>query len=168
MSYFHIVALINNTAYKHRSVCIPLTWYFCILGGKYLVVQLLVHKIVLFLTFWGPSILFPEWLLQFAFAPTVQDVYFFSTSSPTLVISCADEYSHSDRCEGILNGSFDLHFLLDKRRWASPYLEKYLFMSLPIFKLDYLGFGCQVWEVLYVFWILPFIGYVICKHLLPL
>ena len=46
----------------------------------------------------------PEWLHQFAFPPTVQE-----GSSPTPVVSCLVNFSHSDRCEVISHCGFDLH-----------------------------------------------------------
>ena len=47
----HSLAIVDNA-------CIPSNWYFCVLLDKYLIVQLLGHRVVLFLTFWRISILF--------------------------------------------------------------------------------------------------------------
>ena len=77
---------------------------------KYPEMELLGHTVVLFLIFWRPSILFPEWLQQFTFLPTVHKVSLFSTSSPTFIISCLFDNSHSSRCEVISPCGFDLHF----------------------------------------------------------
>ena len=49
-------------------------------------VELLGHMVALFLVFWGISILFPQWLHQFTFPPTMSKCSLFSTSSPTFVI----------------------------------------------------------------------------------
>ena len=59
--------------------------------GKYQVVQLLGRRVTLFLTFWGPSILFSI----VAFSPTVQGAFPFSTYSPTFVAPCLVHFSHS-------------------------------------------------------------------------
>ena len=40
----------------------------------------------------------------------VHEGFFFSTSLPTLVISCLFDSSHSDRCKVISRCGFDLHF----------------------------------------------------------
>ena len=52
---------------------------------KRLEVGLLDHMIVLFVIFWGTSVLFPEQLYHLAFPPTVHEGFNFATSSPTLV-----------------------------------------------------------------------------------
>ena len=54
-----------------------------------------------------------NWLYQFTFSLAVHKDSFFSTFSPTLVISCLFDNSHSYRCEVIFHYGFDLHFLND-------------------------------------------------------
>ena len=44
--------------------------------------------------------------------------FFFSISSPTLVISCLLDDSHSNRCEVISNSGFNLHFPENQWYWA--------------------------------------------------
>lgn len=87
--------------------------------GKYPVVELLHHMVILFLTLRGTSILFSMWLHQFAFPPTVHKGSAFSTSLPTPVVSCIVNISHSDRCEVVSHSGFDLHLSDDERWWAS-------------------------------------------------
>ena len=79
--------------------------------SKYLVLQLLDSRVVLFSTFEEPCC-FPEWPHQIAFSPTVQGQGGspFSVSSPTPVVSCVVDFSHSDKCEVVSHCSFDLHF----------------------------------------------------------
>ena len=60
-------------------------------------VELLCH-IVLFLVLRETSILFPQWLHQFTFLPTIISFHF-STSSLTFVICVLFDNSYSDRCE---------------------------------------------------------------------
>ena len=43
------------------------------------------------------------------FSTTVHEGSLFSTSSPTFVICCPSDNSHSDRCEEISHCGFDLH-----------------------------------------------------------
>ena len=51
----------------------------------------------------------PYWLYQFTFPPRVQEGSLFSTSFPAF-IDCRFFYdAHSDRCEVVSHGSFDLH-----------------------------------------------------------
>ena len=60
---------------------------------------LLGHMVILFLIFSGKTILFSIVAYQFAFAPAVNESFFFSTTSPILVITCLADNSHSNRCE---------------------------------------------------------------------
>lgn len=80
--------------------------------GKYLVVQLLDHRVVLFLHFKEPPYCFREWLHQFACPPTVQESFPFSISSPTPVVSCVTDFSHSDKCEVMSHYSLICIFLI--------------------------------------------------------
>ena len=90
---------------------------------KYLVVQLLGHRVVLFLIFWGTSILFSEWLHQFAFSPAVQKRSSSSTSLPTSVVAWVVNVSHSVRCEVVSHCGFDLYFPDDEWCWAFFHLS---------------------------------------------
>lgn len=91
---FHILALVNNAA-----INIGCMYFFKIMfllsWGKYPVVELLGHMVViLFLIIWGTSMLFSQWLFQFALPPIVQGFpisphpwqYFFSLVLLILVI----------------------------------------------------------------------------------
>ena len=49
---------------------------------------------------------FPFSRLPFAFV----DGFLFSASSPTSVVSCVVNFSHSDRCEVVSQCGFDLYF----------------------------------------------------------
>ena len=57
-----------------------------------------------------PSHHFQLSLNQFTFLLTVYENYFYSTSSPMLVISCLFDNSHSNRHEVKIHFGFDLHF----------------------------------------------------------
>ena len=77
---------------------------------KYIVVQLLGRRVVLFLVFEEPPYCFPEWLHQLAFPPTMQKGSSFSASSPTSVVAWVVNVSHSDRGEVVSHCGFDLYF----------------------------------------------------------
>ena len=55
---------------------------------KYLEKELLDHMVVLLLFFEEPPYCFPQWLHQFTFPPRVHKSFLFSSSLPTLLISC--------------------------------------------------------------------------------
>ena len=60
---------------------------------------------------WGrTSILFSVVAAPVSLALTVHKDSLFSTSLPTLVISCLFDNSHSNRCEVISHCGFDFHF----------------------------------------------------------
>ena len=82
--------------------------------GKYLVVQLLDRRVVVFSFFKEPPYCSPEWLHQCAFLPAVQEGSPFSASSPTPVVSCVVNFSHSDQCEVIPHCGFDLYLPHDE------------------------------------------------------
>ena len=68
------------------------------------------HTVVLFLTFWGTSILFSN---VPALPPTMHKGFLFSTASLTLVISYLYDNSHTNRCEMMSHCGFNLHILDD-------------------------------------------------------
>ena len=70
-------------------------------------------------TFTSLSYHLPQWLYQFAFAPTVQECSPFSTLSAAFIVCRLFNDGHSDWCEAISHCSFDLHFSDNERCWAS-------------------------------------------------
>ena len=89
--------------------------------GKYPEVELLGPMVVLFLIFWGITI-----LLSIVFGPIyiLSSTWRFPFSSHAyqhsfIVICCLFDDSHSDRCEVISHCGFGLHFPRDKWHWAS-------------------------------------------------
>ena len=153
MGCFHNFAIINSAAINtgvHVPLCISILYPL----DKHLVVQLLGRRIILFSIIWGTSMLFPEWLHQFAFSPTVQKYSLFSSSLPTSVVSWVINFSHSDRYEVVSHCGFDLYFSGVEWHWTSfhvsvshldVFLGKVYSCLLSIYSLDYLFFGCWVW-----------------------
>ena len=78
--------------------------------NKYPEVKLLDHVVVLFLVFWGTSILFSIVTISMYIPTNSIEGLPFSTSLPTPVICCFFENSHSNRCEVLPHCGFDLHF----------------------------------------------------------
>ena len=69
---------------------------------------MLGHMAVLYLVFQGTSILFSI-VYQLTLLPTVQEGSLFSTPPPAFVICGLFNDGHSDWCEVVSHGSFDLH-----------------------------------------------------------
>ena len=89
---------------------LKLVFSFC--SHKYPVVELLDHMVVLFLFFWGTSVLFSLFsivIITIYILTNGAQGFLFSTFSPTL-ISCLFDNNHSDRCEVISHCGFDLYF----------------------------------------------------------
>ena len=106
---FHNIGYMEQCCSEHGSTNISSRFWFRFLW-IYSEMELLYLIVVLFLIFKGSSMLFSEWLHQFTFPPTVYEGFFFSTSSPILIICCFFDNSHSDRCEVISHCGFDLYF----------------------------------------------------------
>ena len=94
---FHVLAIVNNLqwtwGYRYlfkTVISFPL--------DKYLEVELLDRMVVLFLIFWGTSILFSVIDVPAYFPTNSAQGSVFSTSSSTVVISCLFDNSHSNRC----------------------------------------------------------------------
>ena len=77
--------------------------------GKYPVVELLDHMVLIFFNFLRNIMLFSTVVAQFTLPPAVKRVPF-STSSSTLAISYLFDSTHYDRCKVISYCGFDLHF----------------------------------------------------------
>ena len=81
---------------------------------KYLGVEFLGCMVVLFLIFWGMSILFSIVAAPTCsyFPPTGHKDFLFSTSWPTFMICDLLDARHSGQCEVISHCGFELHFLM--------------------------------------------------------
>ena len=119
MGYFHILVVINNAAMN---------------TGVFIFFQISVFGFIRYIPKSGITgskgkstfnflrlcpYYFPQWLQQSAFPPTVQKCSLFSTPSPALVVCWFIDDSHSDRCEEISQGGFNMHFSDDWWCWAS-------------------------------------------------
>ena len=70
--------------------------------------ELLDHVVILFLSFWGPSILFSIMVAPF-YIP-INKISIFSTSWPTFVIFCSFDSDHPDGYDVISHCGFYFHF----------------------------------------------------------
>jgi len=102
-----------------------------VLLNKYLGMEMMDHIVVLFLIFWGNSILFSRVTEPIYIPQTVHKRSFFSTSSPTLIISCLFDNSHSDRCEvKIISIFIGIHYLIKHYSISFSSLSLVSFISL--------------------------------------
>ena len=109
---FHNLAVVNNASINIRCMY-PYELIFLYSLGKYLVVQLLGHRVVIFLTFWGNSIFFsrmavPVWI------PTNSERGFPFLRILANICSCL----HFDWCEVVSHCGFDLYIPDDEWCWA--------------------------------------------------
>ena len=78
--------------------------------GKYPIVELLDHMVILFNIFKDPPHCFPQRLHQFTFPSIVHEGSFSSHHHLIPVISCLFDPGHFNRCKVIFHCSFDLYF----------------------------------------------------------
>ena len=132
--------------------------------------------LVLFLIFWGISIVFSTVAAPiYDLTDGAQELPFLHIFSPTFI--CYLLYNrHSDRCTVMSHCGFDLHFPDNSRCWASFHVSighLYVFWKnvysgpLPILNWVVCLFWCWLVGVLCIFWILTPYGYIICKYLFP-
>ena len=80
---FCLLVLVTNAA-LNTGVKDSLESLLSILWGVYPGVELLDHTVILFLIFWGTTVLFPTWLYHFTFPPTKYKCSTFSTKPSVL------------------------------------------------------------------------------------
>lgn len=115
----------------------------------YLWIELLGHRVILCLTFWGTTKLFTQWLYHFTFPPAMYEVFNFSTSSPILVIVLFFQCSHPSGYEIVFHCDFGFGLYFPKEYdvehrficlLAMCNLWRNIYSScLPIFKLGCLS-----------------------------
>ena len=77
------------------------------------------HMVVLFLVFWGLYILSSIVAVSIYIPINSAECSLFSTPSPVFIVCRLFDDAHSDCCEVISYGGFDLHFSNNKRCWTS-------------------------------------------------
>ena len=86
-----------------------------------------------------------EWLYQFTFPPTAQELSLFSTPSPAFIVCRFFHDGHSDQCEVISHCGPDLLFSSTEQCWASFHVfvsHMYVFsgeVCLGLFSTFWLG-----------------------------
>ena len=110
LGHLCVWAIVNSATVNEGCTCLSeLVFLFCL--DEYPEVKLLCPMVVLFLIFWGRSILFSIVAEPIYFPTNNAQGHLFSTSSPTLVISCLFGDRYFDRVEVLSHwGAFDLHF----------------------------------------------------------
>ena len=141
---------------------------------KYLVVQFLGRKVVLFLIFWGTSILFSRMAAPVCISE-VQTGSSFSASASTSVVVWVVNFSHSDWCEVVSHCDFDLYFSDDEWCWtvfvSVSHLDVFfgkvsVHVFCPFLHWIIYSLGVEFYNFFIDFGCWPFARYVICKYLL--
>ena len=102
------------------SGCMCLFELGCLFSSDvYPEMELLDHMVVLFLVFWGNSILFPIVAAPIYIPTNSEQVFPFLPILTTFVICGLFDDSHSDKCEVIYHCGVDLHSCDDRWCWAS-------------------------------------------------
>ena len=109
MSYLQLIMLLWTLGYMYLFELV-FSFFLDIYWG----LELLDHMVVLFLIFWGTSILSSIVMVSFTFPLTVYKGSLFSTSSITLVIYYVFYYKHSNRCDVVVHCEFYLPIPDDK------------------------------------------------------
>ena len=97
--------------------------YMCVCVYIYLELELLGHMVVLFLIFWGTTVLFSIITISIYFATSSAQGFPFTTFSPTLVISCLFYNNHSNRWEVISH-----HGLICISMMISDFLVSFMYL----------------------------------------
>ena len=155
---FNILAIMNKAA-KNIRVHITFQISVFVFFGKYPKLELLDHMVVLFLIFWGASILFSIVDVPI-YTPTnsIQGFLFFHI----FVSTCY--FLSFDRCVVIFHCGFDLHFLnylwchiFSCAFWPSVWLLwKNVNSGLLTFFCMFFFFWYWVAWTLHIFWILTY------------
>ena len=128
---FHTLAIVYSSAINIGCIC-PFESVFLYPLGKYLIVLLLSHRVVLFLTFWGTSILFPRVTARVCIPSTVRWFPFL--------------YLLANICFSVL---LNLAILSGVRWYLIVVVFPWRWVVLSIFSCVCWPSGCLLWENVY-------------------
>ena len=146
---------------------------------KYLVVQLLGRRVVLFLIFWGSTILFSRVAAPVCIpTSSAKEILFLRILASTPVIAWVVNVSHSNRCEVVSHCGFDLYFPDDEWCWAFFHVmvghldvffgEVSIHVFCPFLHWIICFLGVELDKFFIDFGYYPFIWYVICELSSPI
>ena len=102
---FACLGYCEQCCYEHSGKCIFLNYSFVLIYA-----QEWDHMVILFLVFWGTSILFSTLAAPIYIPTNSVGGFSFSTPSPAFLICRLFNDCHSDWCQVVPHCSFDLHF----------------------------------------------------------
>ena len=118
-------------------------------SGRYPEEGLLAHMVTLSLIFWGTSILLSVVAVPVPIPTSSEWGFLFATTSPTLVITCRVDNSHSNTCEVVSHCSSLCISLIDSD-------VEHLFMYLLV-TCSLLGRSVCSWSSAHFNWITSFL-----------
>lgn len=150
VGYFYLLAIVNKAAV---NISVQIWDLLSIPLAVHSEMRLLNHRIILFLIFWGATILFSTEAALFYIGTNSVQAFPFATSLPTLTLFF--DSSHPNGYEIISHCGFALHFSNDYWHWLSfIFLLMDTFLIPEIIHEPYFGMQLRYPEAIWSFQIL--------------